>query len=204
MKKLTMCVLFLALCAAGFAACAQGTPADAEAWRAIYLDRLSQDDLDPNGEYGYTYALIYVDEDDVPELVVDTQIEAGGCLLLTVHDGALDELTTDRRYFTYLERENLLCNADGLMGYYHDDIYAIQDGKWTLVASGEYHSDEGEVCEWSDELGRYVCAHYSWNGEETTQEQYMEQYRAAYDAQRAQEPPQGESLEQMRARLQEG
>lgn len=201
MKRL--CMLLAALCLCGAVALAeQARPAETDAgdWRGAYLDRLAGTDFDPDGEYGYTYGLIYVDADDVPELFIDTQIEASGCVLLTFHDGELGEMITARRGFTYLERENLLCNSDGVMGYYYDGVYTIRDGQWTLLAEGAYTelpaADGG-----AGESGDTLCRTYSWNGVETTEEDYEAQYHALYDVERALTPPEGVTLEQMRALL---
>lgn len=87
-----------------------------EAWEQAYLEYL--DTL----QYGEscTYSLIYVDEDEIPELVIDAGYEAGGCRILTWHEEILDMLQTNRLNFTYVEKGNLLCNSDGNMGYYYD------------------------------------------------------------------------------------
>ena len=90
-------------------------------WQDAYLEYL---DANPAEDGGYSYALIYVDDDDIPELVIDTGFEAGGCQILTCHDGKIDELQTARLYFTYIEKENKLNNCDGHMGYYYDVIYS--------------------------------------------------------------------------------
>lgn len=87
-----------------------------EAWEQAYLEYL--DTL----QYGEscTFSLIYVDEDEIPELVINAGYEAGGCRILTWHEEILDMLQTNRLNFTYVEKENLLCNSDGNMGYYYD------------------------------------------------------------------------------------
>lgn len=123
-----------------------------------------------------TYCLIYVDQDDIPELVIHTGAEAGGCQILTWHDGLLDVLQTRRLGFTYREWENLLCNSDGHMGYYYDDVYEIRDGRWRLIAYGEYDNPEG----WDEEQQRYICNHYVFNGQTMTQQEYMNALNRVY------------------------
>lgn len=147
-----------------------------ETWTAAYINYLNLLD----GRDQLTYSLIYVDEDDVPELVADTGYEAGGCQILTWHEGKTDVLQTSRLYFNYIERGNLLCNSDGNMGYYYDDIYAIRDGKWEYLAGGTLEEmlfgEGGPVL---DDDGEYVYE-YTWNGEDVDKAAYQERLNAVY------------------------
>ena len=126
----------------------------------------------------YTYCFIDVDGNDIPELVVNTGFEAGGCRIYTYSNGQAHELQTSRLHFTYLPGQNLLCNSEGNMGYYYDIISQIQDGKWETVASGEYDTTNGEC---DEERGRYICRNYTWNKKPVTREAYMAAFDAVYD-----------------------
>ena len=149
------------------------------AWRKAYLDYLEEN---PAEDGGYSYALIYVDDDDIPELVVDTGFEAGGCQIVTYHDGATDVLQTSRLYFTYIEKKNKLNNCDGHMGYYYDIIYSIEDGKWTVIFDGEYSGFEDEEnVDYDEETGRYRCTDYLVDGKETDEAGYNKALKKAYD-----------------------
>ena len=57
-----------------------------EDWKKDYKEFLEKNPVE--GEE-VSFALIYVDEDDIPELVIDTGIEASGCQILTWHDGVM-------------------------------------------------------------------------------------------------------------------
>ena len=127
---------------------------------------------------GCTYCLIDVDGNDIPEMVVNTGFEAGGCLIYTYSDGQAHVLPTNRLHFTYLPGQNLLCNSEGSMGYYYDIISRIQDGKWEIVARGEYDTTTGEC---DEERGRYICQNYTWNLTPVTREAYMAAFDAIYD-----------------------
>lgn len=105
-----------------------------EPWEQAYLDYLDGFEVSNS----CTYSLIYVDEDEIPELVIDSGVEAGGCQILTWHEEVLDVLQTSRLYFTYIEKGNLLCNSEGNMGYYYDNVYTIHDGMWEFVGGGTY------------------------------------------------------------------
>lgn len=147
------------------------TPAPVSTWKTAYREYILA-----NYHEAMTYGLIYVDRDSIPELVIHTGSEAGGCQILTWHNGLMDVLQTRRLGFTYQERGNLLCNSDGHMGYYYDDVFEIRNGKWTLLAYGAYDNPEG----WDEEQGRYVCNHYVFSGKEVTEMEYLRALDAIY------------------------
>ena len=164
-----------------------------EDWKAAYLSYLDA--------YEYadrcTYSLIYVDEDEIPELMIDTGYEAGGCFILTYHDGVLDGWQSDRLNVTYIEKGNLICNSDGNMGYYYDRVYTIQDGKWRYVEGGKYGDgpDGVQFDENGDYIGVYV---YIWNGEaenagywdgdEISEEEYKARLNSVYPTEQKMHP----------------
>lgn len=88
---------------------------DIEERKAAYLSYL--DAFGHADSLHITYRLIYVDEDEIPELMIDKGFEAGGCLIVTFHDGVLDEWQSGRLNVTYIEKGNLICNSDGNMGH---------------------------------------------------------------------------------------
>ncbi len=153
-----------------------------EEWRQAYLDH-----LEAAGKYArnWTYSLVYVDEDDIPELWIDTGYEAGGCSILTFHDHVLDEWFSNRLNVTYIERENLVCNSDGVYGYYFDDIYSIQDGKWVHRDGGKYGDGPDGVQ--FDERGEWICF-YSWAGEDVSGAEYEARLNAVYPSDKSERP----------------
>lgn len=148
---------------------------DGEAFAAAYAEQLEI--LYSDKSNMYSYSLIYVDEDEIPELVVKGNM-ADGHNILTYHEGKVDVLWLNRENFTYLERGNLLCNSDGVSGVYADDVYTIREGKWERLAGGtsEMLWEDGPV---QDENGEYVFQ-YSWNGEDVDQAAYQERLNEVY------------------------
>ena len=156
-------------------------------WNDAYLSYIEQGRYED--ESGFSYALIYVDNDDIPELVCDTGFEAGGCQILAYHDGELRELQTNRLYFTYIKNTGLLDNAGGHMGYYFDYVYQLDRGRWKNIFAGDYNEfDESGEIEYDEETGRYRTLYYFVNGEETDEKNYLEQLNAVYDSSRAKAP----------------
>lgn len=173
----------------------QADELDVEEWKSAYLSYL--DSL----EYAdsCTYSLIYVDEDDIPELMIDSGFEAGGCLVITFHDGIIDEWQSSRLNVSYIEKGNLICNSDGNMGHYYDNVYTIQDGKWRFVDGGQ-HGDGPDGVQF-DENGNYIYIEvYYWNnedantewewwsGEEISEEEYNARLNNVYPMQQATYP----------------
>ena len=150
----------------------------ASGWRAAYLSYVRADTL------GERYALLYVNDDNVPELAVYTGAEAGGCQILTYVNGKVDLLQTHRLHFTYVERGNLLCNDDGHMGYYYDLVYRIGSRGWEEVASGAYSGDG----DWDSQDRRVGFDSYTWNNVEVTESTYNQLLSAAYPAAVASDP----------------
>lgn len=144
-------------------------------WQAAYAEYIEELEWSRD----CTYSLIYVDDDDIPELVIDSGFEAGGCQILTYHNGEIDVLRTDRRLFYYIEKQNLFNNTGGLMGYYFDRIYSIENGKWICVADGEQTEMIGEN-DW--------VFQYKWDGEEVEEGVYKQSLDAVFDMEQKIEP----------------
>ncbi|MCM1057569.1 MAG: hypothetical protein NC517_08180 [Firmicutes bacterium] len=142
-------------------------------WQQAYLAYLETD------EYAdaWTYSLIYVDDDDIPELVIDTGFEAGGLEILTFHDHVLNVWQSARLNVTYIERGNLICNSDGNMGHYYDEIYTIRDGEWVYVDGGTW--GDGPTGIQLDENGDFIYV-YNWSGEDVSEEDYLAHLNTVY------------------------
>ncbi len=154
---------------------------DIEVWKNAYLEYLSAFEYADS----CTYSLIYVDEDEIPELVADTGVEAGGCQILTWHEGTVDVLQTSRLYFTYIEKGNLLCNSEGNMGYYYDNVYAIKDSMWEFVGGGTFHDPPSGPK--FDENGGEVFE-YEWLEEPVKSSEYEERLHAIYPEKQGKTP----------------
>ncbi len=177
-------------------------PESGDGWGSAYIKYL---DENPPVDGEYTYALIYVDEDDIPEMVINSQYEAGGCQIVTWHKGKLDVLQTSRLYFTYIEHENLLNNEDGHMGYYYDLVYTIRDGEWTMLFNGEYSGFADDDSDDYDEVsGRYICTDYLIDGKKTDRKGYMDALLSVYDLDRSQPPKSYLLIDDLRSYLETG
>ncbi len=129
----------------------------------------------------YSFSFIYLDDDEIPELVLHGDCEAAGNIICTYYNGSVVELNTQRLSFDYLEKQGLLCNSTGNMGYYFDNIFNLKDGEFTNVVSGEYwetYDDNGNIV--TDANGIIVFS-YSWNGQQVTADEYDELLAQAFN-----------------------
>lgn len=147
-----------------------------EEWKQAYLSYIHSE-----GRYMEycTFSLVYVDEDDIPELIIDTGSGAGGCYILTFHDHDLDVWRSDWLNVTYIERGGLVCDSGGKMGHYYDNVYAIRGGKWVFVDGGTWGDGPDGVQ--LDENGN-IMEFFYWDDRELTREEYETRLNAIYSA----------------------
>ena len=125
------------------------------------------------------YGLIYVDDDDIPELAIEGYCEADGCQIVSFHHGEVNILYTFGLGFSYIEKKGLLCNPYGKQGSYYDIVYSLSEGKWKCIFSGgRYTYDLGS---WDDEAGKFLDFHYAIDDVEVDEKTYYEKLKKIYD-----------------------
>lgn len=171
-----------------------------DGWQQAYIDYIRTDE-----NYGpESYSLIYLDEDDIPELVRIGGCEADGCRIVSWYDEKVYESQLRRLYFSYIEKENLLCNSEGLMDCYYDIVYRLEKGKLVEVAAGYYGAEDNSNVQF-DEAGEPIYQ-YEWNGKGMSREEYQQEFQKVYDGTKARDGyGWGEtySMEEMTALLEE-
>lgn len=143
-------------------------------WQELYLDYMKQNRDYDNG--GVRCALVNVNDDDIPELIIVGDCEAMGNILVTCSERGINDAFTSRLSFSFIERGNLLLNSDGHMGYYYDNIFSIEDGEWVMNESGWcglLADDDGAPIE-----GEYEI---SWNDSPVSKEEYRKKLDDIYD-----------------------
>lgn len=148
-------------------------------WKQAYIDYLQAQD----GEEWVGYQLIYLNDDDIPELVKIGNSEAVGCMIAAYAGGSVVDNQLNRLYFSYIEKGNLLCNSEGNMDSYYDLVYTMTDGQLSPVASGYYGAKDNSKLEF-DENGDVVYQ-YEWNGTLMSREEYSQALNAVYDTSKA-------------------
>lgn len=143
----------------------------ADSWKEAYIDYINSD-----GGLIFAYALIYLDDDDIPELYLSGATEADGDRICTIGaDGSVVECWLSRiGGASYIEGSGLFCNFNGNFGVYSLTFYQLQNGQFQTL--NEY----GMQSEGLDDSGEYVFL-YSWNDAEVSEEAFYENWNAIMD-----------------------
>ena len=154
-----------------------------EPWQQAFLEYLNKDS---KAEEQQGYTLITMSNDKIPQLVEVGRSEAAGCRIIHYGKGKAQVTQLGRLNFDYISGENLLRNADGLMGYYYNLIYSIVDGEMKLIAEGYYgyHGKDGNDAVQFDEEENPIYQ-YEWNGAEMGKEDYEKELAKIYDTTKA-------------------
>ena len=160
----------------GFLGADRPMPVDAKSsWQQAYTDYLQAQDA---GMWE-GYRLIYIDEDDIPEIAAFGSSEAVGSKIISYGDGRVYETQLSRLNFSYIERGSLLCNSDGHMDSYYDVVYRMEHGQLTQIAAGYYGAQDNSNVQ-LDQDGEPIYQ-YQWEGELMSKEEYDKALHAVYD-----------------------
>lgn len=154
-----------------------------DTWQKAYIENIESK---RGKQMNEGYALIYLDDDEIPELVEIGTCAAAGCRVVHYHDGAAYEAQLSRLNFTYIEKSGLLCNSDGHMDYYYDIVYSLEGGILAPIASGLWGWLDESVYGQFDESGNPLYV-YEWNGVRMEQAEYEEELNKIYDTSKMQQ-----------------
>lgn len=94
---------------------------DLPEWKKAYLDFLD----DKDGEY-LSFALVYIDGDDIPELYMSGCCEATGDSISSFKKGKIVEQLLNRiGGGKYIRKDGKIYNCNGNMGYYRTHVYEL-------------------------------------------------------------------------------
>lgn len=131
---------------------------NSDAWKQAYLDYL--EDMNYKEDSLTKYKIVFIDDDDIPELFITHGSMAGGTCVAAYHDGKVEEVYAGEYGALYIEKSGLIHVPTGHGGGYHDEIIKLENGKFTTIASGDYS-------EWPDGKTEYY-----WESKEVTEEEY--------------------------------
>ena len=156
-------------------------------WKERYVSWMKSL-MDESGSVGGRFSLLFIDEDDIPEIIWKTDIEAQGSLLVTFDGKTLDELAVSRTGMTYLDSRNLVKDYSGEDQVMYDRIYSIRDGKWILQAEGsvEEKTAEDGASAGTGQTKPGSAVHktviiYTWQGQEVDGDTYDAKLSALFE-----------------------
>ncbi len=114
---------------------------DAPDWKTAYLNFLEQE----KGSHR-SYALVYIDGDDIPELYLSGRDEATGDSVCSYRKGAVIEQALHRiGGGWYIEKSGTVINQNGHMGQKHTHVFKLAEDGFVLTfeaLSSERINDE--------------------------------------------------------------
>lgn len=152
---------------------------DFTTWKEAYIDFVNKLHVTEGYDEDYEYSLIYVDDNDIPELYIFTKIMASGEIVVSFYDGNIRVMNRDRVGIEYMEYGGLLYSMSGAMGDYPCNIYRLEKGEFSEIGTGhefEYQDD-----------GIYFK--YFWEGKEVAETEYMAYINELIDTSKCIEPP---------------
>ena len=157
-------------------------------WCQAYLNYLNTDERITTDDHLLSFTLIYLDDDDIPELFIDTGVEAGGQLIATYYDGKVITQQFPHIGSKYIERSGLVYTDTGSMDYYPATITKLENGEFKEIASGvSYVAKEDWEKLNTEENYPYILT-YEWEGQTVTEEQYRDKISEIFDLEKGIDP----------------
>ncbi len=147
-------------------------------WKQAYLDLMSK----PGGD-SVQYKLVYIDDDEIPELYIVGNCTAQGDMLCVYKDGEIYGIHMYNYGLSYLERENSFCDSGGHMDMYYDYVYSLGEEGAIIWHKGEFGAEDNSRVQ-CDAEGNPLYV-YSWDGDEVSKKEYEENLNEAYDKDKA-------------------
>ncbi len=122
---------------------------------------------------GRTYTLLYLDDNEIPELLLNGDCEAAGNELLYLNaEGKVEWQEFHRLCYRFLERQGLIVNCGGHMGMYYDIVFELKDGRLKCIGDGAY-------CSHFTKDGKESFTYY-WENKEVSYQKYEKNMKEVY------------------------
>lgn len=151
-----------------------------EPWQTAYADYINSMWEGKEPDCHFNYSLIYLDNDDIPELFVSTPAEASGEIVVTFYNGNLQTCQLSRIGSEYIERSGLIYSDNGHIWYFPVTITKLENGEFSVIGSGldEYSLDENQ-----NPLHKYT-----WESEEVSEEDFENNINKPFDKEKGIRP----------------
>ena len=158
---------------------AQENEVSEEEWKKAYLGVVN-DYLSGWGEdFQLCWALIYLDDDDIPELIRDTGTTAGGEQVYTYHNGEATEIYYAYSGIGFICGEGLINGGAG-HGYTSESVERLKNGTLTTLWIGE--CDDLAAYEGEDFDAEPI---YYSNSEKVSEQEYNDARSRVFDGSKA-------------------
>ena len=165
---------------------------DFSSWKEGYADFI-KNQVDTEELPDMVMGLIYLDDDDVPELYINTNMGAGGEIVASFKDGKVSYNWMGGDGFSYYMPEKALFYQEcGRMGCYNSSIYKLVDGDFYEIAGGYYELKDAFAD--MDDESSYI---YRWMDKECSKTEYYNQLDKVFNRKKGIEPQNLKSEEEM-------
>ncbi len=139
-------------------------------WKSSYIDYIVKHGniYDRWGDPKYTYKLVNINNDGIPELYINFGSTAEGDVICTNYNGVVIEQPLWNYGLSYIESQNLIRNAGGHMDDYYDELFTIHNGQFLLLHTGKYGAPDNSQLTF-DSDGNPIYNYY-WDGIKITSE----------------------------------
>lgn len=131
------------------------------------------------------YYLLYIDNDDIPELWIRTMSAPFNSILLSCQDGKLVELIADADHMVYEERSGIFCLPLHRMGWGQDVVYQLSDGKITQLAKGTEEAKVDGKGQMIFDSDGYAVLNYFWEDASISKADYQKKLGSYVDPDKA-------------------
>jgi len=158
---------------------------DSDVWKQFYIDLINEyrnDTIFFNSHARQT--LLYINDDNIPELILCSNSEAGGSFLFTSSENGIDTIGCKPNSFSYIERGDRILFAEDF-GWYRGmfiggghKVYGIQDGVFALLHTGSLDiTDNSQPL--VDDIEWDICI---WDGENVSWDEYKRRLENAFNS----------------------
>jgi|GEM_PF-6006820 len=154
-------------------------------WKQLYLDEIDTlMEEYPNIRDYECFSLLYINDDDVPELEF-TPPGRSGSTIYTVSNDKLESFSSGFIEY-YIERQNLFYNRYRLSDGSWDEICCIKNGMFSVVHKGEINPQSYNVegTPIRDATGEVIYV-YIWDEAEVSASEYNEKLALVFDEAKA-------------------
>lgn len=161
----------------------------------IYIDYLIKKGISAknteDAESIYRYALVYLDDDDIPELYFLSCSDSTGEAVATWHDNHLVTLElSNTSAADYIEKSGLLYHHPSKATNSPVTVYELKNGAFQKIASGAYRwdstkSDDDRISMDSQNRPANI---YEWEGKSVSEQEFDQKLNAVFDTKNSQRP----------------
>ena len=145
-------------------------------WGQIYIDYIFEYHRPRASEDGpflrdsVRYELIYLDDDNIPEILFFNSDGTAGTGIIYLKDGKPEYRIISRYSFNYIEYSGLIFTEDSGTDAVYSTVYKFENGSFEIIASGHYGYAQSEK-----------QTNYVWEDKNVSETEYQKELNKCFD-----------------------